>query len=382
MSRAMDFTAIDFETASHRRDSACQLAAVVVRGGKIERTAKWLIRPRPLYFSQSNIRVHGITPEAVQSEPEFGALWPEMRDLFAADCLVAHNASFDLGVLLACLRAHRRTVPEFQFTCTRAISRRTWPGRRSYGLKPLSDWLGVRFRHHDALEDAVACAKLLLAAGAAKAAATIDELEAMLQLERGLAGDWGVRGARCNRAGKSSTSGRRRRSPPTGRGGFVSNPQADSGPLDQDLADAMAPSVDLQRLMVRAEFIRPLSGKQVVFTGQFRCFSRDVAETLAAKLGATCQSSVTRRTNLVVVGQRDRRTVASGRTMSVKEERAERLREEGRLIDVVDEEAFLNLILAESPSRETVDTRELEMAGSAEMAGETNEATAAARHAR
>jgi DNA polymerase III subunit epsilon len=36
----MDFTAIDFETANNGRHSACQLAAVKVRGGKIvDRTA-------------------------------------------------------------------------------------------------------------------------------------------------------------------------------------------------------------------------------------------------------------------------------------------------------------------------------------------------------
>ena len=35
MDFAADFTAIDFETASRRADSACQLAAVVVREGRI-----------------------------------------------------------------------------------------------------------------------------------------------------------------------------------------------------------------------------------------------------------------------------------------------------------------------------------------------------------
>ncbi|MCG8652330.1 MAG: DNA polymerase III subunit epsilon, partial [Pirellulales bacterium] len=159
-----DFTAIDFETASRRPDSACQLAAVVVRKGKIGRTASWLIRPHPLRFSQTNIRIHGITADRVRDQPCFGDLWPEISEFIGSDCLVAHNAGFDLGVLLACLRSHDQAIPELEFTCTRAIARRTWVNRHRYGLKPLADWLGIRFQHHDALEDSLACAKLLLAA--------------------------------------------------------------------------------------------------------------------------------------------------------------------------------------------------------------------------
>ena len=55
MDFAADFTAIDFETASRRSDSACQLAAVRVREGRIVYQACWLIRPEPFYFSEFNI---------------------------------------------------------------------------------------------------------------------------------------------------------------------------------------------------------------------------------------------------------------------------------------------------------------------------------------
>ncbi len=67
----MDFTAIDFETANSARHSACQLAAVTVRGGEIVDQQCWMIRPQPFYFHPMNIRVHGIEPERVADEPEF-----------------------------------------------------------------------------------------------------------------------------------------------------------------------------------------------------------------------------------------------------------------------------------------------------------------------
>lgn len=195
----MDFTAIDFETANNGRHSACQLAAVKVRNGKIVDRQCWMIKPRPFYFSPMNIQVHGIYPEAVENEPEFGDCWksiaPCLDNEWDDRCLIAHNAPFDIGVLTACLHYHNIPVPELQFSCTRLIARHTWPGRVSYGLKPLAAWLGIEFRHHDALEDSIACASILLAAAESIGATSIEDLEAKLALVRGTAGQWGYRGA-------------------------------------------------------------------------------------------------------------------------------------------------------------------------------------------
>lgn len=192
----MDFTAIDFETANHGRHSACQLAAVKVRGGQIVDQHCWLIRPRPFDFSPMNIAVHGIRPEAVAGEPEFGQCWSSIFPQLDGECLIAHNAPFDIGVLRACLQFHELPIPELQFSCTRLISRNAWPGRDGYGLKPLASWLGVRFRHHDALEDSIACAKILLAAAESTNTESIEAMEERLSLRRGTAGEWGYRGAK------------------------------------------------------------------------------------------------------------------------------------------------------------------------------------------
>ena len=301
----MDFTAIDFETASHRRDSACQLAAVVVRGGEIVASESWLIRPVPLYFSASNIRIHGITPERVAGEPAFGECWPEIASRLGDDCLVAHNAGFDIGVLLACLRAHRQTIPELGFACTRAIARRVWPGRRGYGLKPLSDWLGTRFRHHDALEDSIACAKILLAAGIAKDARDVASLESACGLSRGRAGPWGyqgpaARGGRPSRGGRAGRGGTADRgaggrsaasmvaetTPPVPRRGNEIPPSG-GGANPKTIAPAR-PVLDIRRLSLRAEFIRPLAGRRVTLAGDFSQISREFAERLVALAGGAC----------------------------------------------------------------------------------------------
>ena len=165
MTFAANFTAIDFETANRRPDSACQLGAVVVRDGEIVDQRMWMIRPDPFFFSAGNIRIHGIRPADVDNEPDFAALWDELRPYVTDDCLIAHNAGFDINVLVSCLKRHRLDVPELQFNCTRLIAKLAWPSRPRYGLKPLSNWLGVEFKHHDALEDSIACARLLARGG-------------------------------------------------------------------------------------------------------------------------------------------------------------------------------------------------------------------------
>ena len=59
--------------------------------------------------------------------------------------------------------------------------------------------------------------------------------------------------------------------------------------------------------MIRAEFIRPLAGKQIVLTGTFRVLSQQDARSLAVCSGATCQDTIDDSTDFLVIGKHDRR---------------------------------------------------------------------------
>ncbi len=330
----MDFTALDFETANHRRDSACQIGIAVVREGKIVDRHCRLIRPEPLSFNLRNIEVHGIRPHHVQKEPSFGELWSTLQPYLTTDCLIAHNASFDMGVLLSCLQSHGCQVPRMEFNCTRLISRATWPGRSGYGLKPLSSWLGVRFQHHDALEDAVACAKILLAASIAKDASSLPELEHKLRLQRG------YMDAEAYQAAGRSVRPKRRQ---TERFERID----DMHPLDaiqEDSAVYRKTSVDLQRLSIRAGFIRSLRNLSVACTGQFASMSREELERLIVRSGGVVAATVNQQVSLVVVGNPDPRTIENGRAMSIKETAARALQASGHPIRLINETEFLQLI--------------------------------------
>jgi DNA polymerase-3 subunit epsilon len=157
------FVAIDFETADPGRDSACALGVVRVEGDRITRRESRLIRPprREFVFTY----IHGIAWEDVADAATFGDVWKELSPLFdGADFLAAHNAPFDRSVLEACCRSARLDPPPLPFECTVRHARRRW-GIRPTTLPDVCRALDIRLlRHHDALSDAEACARIMMAA--------------------------------------------------------------------------------------------------------------------------------------------------------------------------------------------------------------------------
>lgn len=198
----MDFAAIDFETANYRSDSACQVAVVIVENGEITEGKSWLIRPRDMYFSNKCIEVHGIHPKDVENEPEWDVVWQQLAPMLEGRIVLAHNAMFDMNVLISCLASYDLACPKIDFQCTRLIARRAWPGRSGYGLKPTAQSLGISFKHHDALEDSRACGLVALAAANHHAATNMDSLEKVLSIQRGYIQDTKRVGPRCIRKSK------------------------------------------------------------------------------------------------------------------------------------------------------------------------------------
>ncbi len=178
----MDFTEIDFETATEKSDSACSVAVVEVRGGEVAGEFSTLIRPPRLAFSPFNVRIHGITPEMVEYERDFAGIWPELRPFLEGRIVFAHNAPFDMGVLKSCLLANRIEPPNFYHCCTVQISRKAWPQLPNHKLDTMGAFLHVDFRHHDALEDARACAAIPLAAAEEIGADSVEELAQALRV--------------------------------------------------------------------------------------------------------------------------------------------------------------------------------------------------------
>ncbi len=169
----MEFTAIDFETANHARHSACAIALVRVRKGRIVERFSTLIKPPPGDFMFTYI--HGITPHAVRNAKTFQQLWPQIQKFCdAAPLLAAHNVSFDRGVLMSCCDYYGIEPAPYTFTCTVKLSRSVWPHLPRHTLDAVCRHLKIPLNHHQAESDAEACAKILL--HAIKAGLPADQL--------------------------------------------------------------------------------------------------------------------------------------------------------------------------------------------------------------
>jgi DNA polymerase III subunit epsilon len=158
----MTVVALDFETANQSPVSACAIGLAFVEGGAVTRRFHTLIRPPELRFDWGNIRVHGIRPEDVLDAPSFADVWREIAPVFDGALVLAHNASFDMTVLKRTAAHHGLALPEFRSFCTVAMARRLWPEEPSKKLSALATRFGITFRHHDAGEDAFACATIAL----------------------------------------------------------------------------------------------------------------------------------------------------------------------------------------------------------------------------
>lgn len=157
----MDFVAIDFETANAKRASACSIGMARVRNGKVVDTYYELIKPVPFDFNYINVSIHGITPEMVNEKPTFMELWNDIKSFVGDDVLVAHNVSFEQSVINQILTSYEETLPSFDYLCTLYMTKFNYPNRLGYKLDDVcKDILGKNVNHHNALEDAIACAEL------------------------------------------------------------------------------------------------------------------------------------------------------------------------------------------------------------------------------
>lgn len=158
----MDFTAIDFETATSEYTSICSMGICVVKDNEIVKQKEILIRPTPFEFKDYNMKIHGITPKMVKNMPTFDKYWDEVRPYLEGTTVVAHNAMFDVGALCATLEHYGIEYPSFDYLCTVKLSQLAYPELSSHRLNKLCDAIGVTFSHHHAYDDAYACARVLL----------------------------------------------------------------------------------------------------------------------------------------------------------------------------------------------------------------------------
>ncbi len=152
---------IDFETANTAATSACSIGIVVLEEFKVVHEAMYLIRPPTKVFQFTHI--HGLTWESVKDAQTFDQVWLEGIEPWytKSKLLVAHNVSFDQRVLHATGMHYGIKIPRKKTECTVKLSRYQL-GIQPANLANVSQTLGIKLNHHEALSDARASAMVYI----------------------------------------------------------------------------------------------------------------------------------------------------------------------------------------------------------------------------
>jgi DNA polymerase III epsilon subunit family exonuclease len=164
------FVALDFETTglSPDTDRIVEIGAVKFR--MVEGTDGWrittegeyetLIHPGRSIPAEASA-IHGISDLDVSQAPYFKAAAGSFLPFLANTVIVAHNAPFDLGFLLA--EARRAGLPEPLNPAydTRNLAKTAVPGLPSYSLQNLARSFDIRQKDaHRGADDARVCMEL------------------------------------------------------------------------------------------------------------------------------------------------------------------------------------------------------------------------------
>lgn len=161
----MTFTAIDFETATSNRNSACAVGIITVENGIMTDEYYTLIQPPNNEYNWHNTQVHGITERNTRNALTFNKIYPEIKKRLQGKIVVAHNESFDRSVLQKTMAEYNLDYSELKISqrweCTMKLCR----ANTKYPSGKLDECCAVdniELQHHEALSDARACAILYL----------------------------------------------------------------------------------------------------------------------------------------------------------------------------------------------------------------------------
>jgi DNA polymerase-3 subunit epsilon len=323
------FISIDYETANSQYESVCAVGVTKVENGVEVETFYTLIKPpkEHSYFDAFNTSIHGISKTDVKNAPSFEDVWGRIEAMYARENLpvACHYAGFDIRVTEAMLAYLGIDFPDIRFYDTCSISKKVWPELINFKLNTISEFLDIELDHHNAASDSQACARIAMRHMEVLA---VDSLQAAA---KNFGYDLGLLDVRGVRRMSDFKKYENRHYDYEGRH------------LDSSKGITATTAIDPQ-----GEFF----GKKIVFTGVLESMSRNEAIQRAVNNGATVASSVSKKTDYLVVGRSDYLDFANGiKTNKFKD--AESVKALGHAIEIIDEEDFLRLSVGPNSPEES-----------------------------
>ena len=300
------YVALDVETANSFRGSICSIGLVKFQNGKVVDSFYSLINPEE-DFDYRNINIHGITQKDILNSPIFPEIRQRIIDFIGTNIVVSHFAQFDIGALKDAYLKYNLDFDDVKFVCSYRLAKIALPGLINYKLKTLTKELNIKLEHHNALSDAKASGLILGYLLSANSYSDIDEFLYNYHYNKtGLHGQYGF-----NRQLK---------------GDYKSNL-------------IYQPTEEEKALMNPEHYFY---GLYFCFTGKLERMTRKEANTIVALTGGIPEKSVTKNTNILVVGEQDWRVVGES-GLSSKMKKAQSLLENGQNIEIMTEDDFIKM---------------------------------------
>lgn len=366
------YIAFDVETPNYANDRISAIGITVIEDSRVIDDFYSLVNPE-VHFDPFNIHLTGITPKMVANQPIFPQLWEKIRPIMSSGLLIAHNAPFDMGVLAQCLNDYRiEWQPFTYYACTCVMGRACYPGLENHKLNTLCDHLNLDLDHHNAGSDSRACAELLL-----------DYIRHGLQPDRFLR-RYDLAQRRTLRMppkaqpsnttkqllklkellGTISADGELNEAEVLFLQSWMNQNLSLRGnfPFDKifetvgsALADGILESDELQAMLLLFERITDpvanacscdcfdIAGKTFCLTGDFEFGDRFSVEATLSRKGGITVSSVTKKTDYVIVGSRGSEAWSNG-NYGTKVKKALELQEKGLPVQIIKEQDICNLL--------------------------------------
>lgn len=157
-----EYAIVDLETTGGRasRHRVTEIGIVIYDGEKVVESYQTLVNPE-MRIPAGITELTGITQEMVAEAPKFHEVARRVVELTQDRIFVAHNSRFDYDFLKEEYRRLGYTFSQKQL-CTVRLTRKIYPGLRSYSLGNLTKHFGIKLdNHHRALADATATTELL-----------------------------------------------------------------------------------------------------------------------------------------------------------------------------------------------------------------------------
>lgn len=158
------FIAFDLETTGLYpiRNKIVEIGAVRFKGKKVIDQFHTLVNPGgPI--PQEVIAIHGITDEMVKNAPPERYAVELFLKFIGPDTLIAHNAPFDAGFIMATVAQHKMTIPINTVLDTCVLAKKYLKGVANYKLGTLGRYFNTQETgYHRAMADASVTKEIFL----------------------------------------------------------------------------------------------------------------------------------------------------------------------------------------------------------------------------